>query len=588
MKVVIKLFRELFVQFPWHFILLFGFVFIQALLNALTVVAVAPITDFLLERLSDNASQVTQYFSQILNSIGVELSLLTVFLFFGGITIVNGFIGVASQYALLRIKYDVLIHLLTSTMGQFFRAQYLFFSQGNMGKLLNSFQQEVNKVGDTFGHIAQFLANILQMFIFLVVPFILSTKLTLIFLGITMTISAPLWFLQRFTYSLGKRNTETANISSDILHETLTAAKLILGFGRQENAVKRYHDSIVKHSEVSVKFQTLIRGITLFYYPLGIISALIALYIAYLDGVPFSDMAMVLFALHRCVPIIGTLVQMKASIEGFTPAYEQLQHLRKDAVDLEEPKGSVKFLGLKEGLHIKKVSFSYPGRKPALKEVSVSIPKGRMTALVGKSGSGKTTLVDLILGLYENCGGNILLNGKELMEYDMNSYRQRVGYVPQDPQLFNTTVRENLLWAAPEADEKTIWHACRLANAEKFVRELPEELDTILGDRGVRLSGGQRQRLALARAIICKPDLLILDEATSSLDTESELLIQQSVDTLSKDITIVVIAHRLSTIRSADYVYVLDGGKIVEEGSYQELSNSSKSNLSKMIFQQSL
>jgi ATP-binding cassette subfamily B protein len=538
--------------------------------------------------MGENASQITQYLEQIFASFDMQLTMLSVFLFFGSLAIVNGFTGVAVEYALLRIKYDVLIHLLTDTMGQFFRARYLFFSQGDMGKLLNSFQQEVSKVGDTFGHIAKFLANLLQMIIFLAVPLTLSPKLTIIFLTTAGLISVPLWLLGGITYKLGKKNTETANVATGVLHETLTAAKLILGFGRQENAVKRYNDAIVKHSAVSVKFQTLQRGISLLFIPFGVIAALIALYVAYLDGVPFSDMTMVLFAFSRIIPIVGQLMQGKTSIEGFVPAYEQLVNLRKDAEALEEPGGDVQFPGLKERLQFNNVTFCYPGRKPALDRVSLEVKKGTMTALVGQSGAGKTTMVDLMLGLYQQSAGQVLLDGKELAEYDLNSYRQRIGYVPQDPQLFNTTVRENLLWSAPLASEQDIWYACKLSNADQFVRELPDQLETVLGDRGVRLSGGQRQRLALARALIHKPDLLILDEATSALDTESERLIQNSIDILSSKMTIVVIAHRLSTIRNADYVYVLDKGKIVEEGSYQELTYKPGSRLGRLVDEQML
>jgi ABC-type multidrug transport system fused ATPase/permease subunit len=587
MKTIIHLFKELFSRFPGHFVLLFVLVFMQAFMNALSVVAVAPITDFLLERVGNNASQITKSLAQLLGSVDVELTLLTVFLFFGGLMIVNGLIGVAAQFAQLRIKYDVLIHLLTDTMGQFFRARFLFFSQGEMGKLLNSFQQEVNKVGDTFGHIAQLIANLLQALIFMVVPFTLSPKLSFIFLFVALVLMAPLLLLRGYTYRLGQRNTETSNVSAGILHETLTAAKLILGFGRQVNAVGRYRDALVKHSEVSVKFQTLQRGVSLISSPLSMIAALVALYVAYLDGIPFGDMAMVMFAFMRLMPIAGLLMHGKTSIEGFTPAYEQLEDLRRQAAVLEEPQGGIKFQGLKEELRFDNVSFSYPGRKLSLDGISdLSIKKNKMTALVGKSGAGKTTLIDLILGFYEQSAGQILLDGKDLANYDLNSFRRKVGYVPQDPQLFNTTVKENMLWSLPEVSEKDIWYACRLANAEQFVRELPEELDTILGDRGVRLSGGQRQRLAMARAIIRKPDLLILDEATSSLDTDSERLIQKSIDSLSGKMTIIVIAHRLSTIRNADYVYVIDEGRVIEEGSFKVLSSNPKSNLSKMIVEQ--
>ena len=153
--------------------------------------------------------------------------------------------------------------------------------------------------------------------------------------------------------------------------------------------------------------------------------------------------------------------------------------------------------------------------------------------------------------------------------------------MPQEPQLFNTSVRENLLWSSPESDENDMWKACELANADQFVRSMPKELDTIVGDKGVRLSGGQRQRLALARAIIRKPDLLILDEATSSLDTESEKLIQASVETLTnnKNMVIIVIAHRFSTIRTADWIYLLENGHVAEEGTYSKLLESKESKL---------
>ena len=572
MNVVARLFSSLFRRFPLHFIILFVLVFSQSLLNALSVIAVAPITDFLLDRVGENASSVTIYVEQLFFFFGAELNLLSVSIFFGTIAIMNGITGVTVQYALLRIKYDVMIHLLSDTMGRFFRARLLFFTQGDMGKLLNSFTREISKVGDTFGHIAAFLANILQACIFLMVPFALNPKLTIIFLVTLAIISAPLWMLRNITYRLGKGNTETGNVNHGILQETLTAAKLILAFGRQKNAVQRYKDAIVKHAAVTVKFQTLKRGISLSFTPFGITAVLIALYTAHLDGIPFSDMAMVLFAFYRLMPIIGILLGGKADIEGFVPAYEQLERLRKDAEALEEPVGIVKFQRFTQELRFENVTFSYPGRRPALKEVNLSIKKNRMTALVGKSGAGKTTVVDLMLGLHVKELGQILLDGRKLEDYDLNSFRNRIGYVPQDPQLFNASVRENMLWSSPESSEKDIWHACRLANAEQFVRELPEKLDTILGDRGVRLSGGQRQRLALARAIIRNPELLILDEATSSLDTESEKLIQQSIDSLAREMTIVVIAHRLSTIRNVDYVYVMDEGNVVEEGTYSQLS----------------
>ena len=210
-------------------------------------------------------------------------------------------------------------------------------------------------------------------------------------------------------------------------------------------------------------------------------------------------------------PIIGLLIQGKTQIEGFVPAYEQLELLHNEAKALEESKGTLPFDGFKKDLTFKKVSFSYPEKRIAIHKIDLKISKGKMIALVGKSGSGKTTIMDLMLGLYKGINGDILLDDKPFQNYNLNSYRQKIGFVPQDPQLLNTSVRENLLWSQPNASENDIWEACRLSNSEEFILNLPKKLDTTLGDRGIRLSGGQRQRLSLARALIRKPDLLFLD-----------------------------------------------------------------------------
>lgn len=588
MKIILQLFAELVRKLPLHFLILFGAVFLQAALSALTVVAIAPVADILLGRFGKDVSAVTMFVGGFLSGFGVKMGLLPIFLIFGGLTVMSGVMSVATRYAVLKIKYNVLFHLMSDTLKSFLKARYLFFSQGDMGVFLNSFQHEVTKIGDTFGHIATFLANILQVIIFLTVPFALSPKMTGTILFFMCLLTGPLWFLQRFSYGLGKKNTETGNKCAGVLHETLTAAKLILGFGRQQEAVQRYQDSYSAHASVSVKFQTLEAGVGGFFLPLGIVSVLIALYIANFNGTPFSEMALVMFAFIRLMPVFAQVLSGKTAIHGFVPAYEQLDRLRKKAISMEEPRGGVDFSGFQESIRFQNVFFSYPNRKPALNGVNLEIRRGKMVALVGESGAGKTTIIDLILGLHLPDKGAILLDGKSLEEYNLNSYRDRVGYVPQEPQLFNASIKENLLWAFPNATDDDIWRACRLANAEQFVRELHDKLDTVLGDRGVRVSGGQRQRLALARAVVRKPDLLILDEATSALDSESECLIQQAIDALAKEITMIVIAHRLSTIRNTDYVYVLSEGRVVEEGVYSELADNPDCRLSKMIAQQSL
>ena len=208
-----------------------------------------------------------------------------------------------------------------------------------------------------------------------------------------------------------------------------------------------------------------------------------------------------------------------------------------------------------------------------LKDINLQVGEKQKIVVCGPSGSGKSTISDLLLGLQIPDSGTLFIDQIPQQEWDLNSFREHVGYVPQESQLFNCSIRENLMWSMDESTENELWNVCRISNCEDFIRELPQGLQTIVGDNGVRLSGGQRQRIALARALLRKPELLILDEATSSLDSESERLIKNSINTIVKHraTTVFVIAHRLSTVAKADLIYVLAKGKIAEFGTYDEL-----------------
>ena len=294
-----------------------------------------------------------------------------------------------------------------------------------------------------------------------------------------------------------------------------------------------------------------------------------------------------MWSLLAAMPILSALIQGNVSISNFLPSYEQLISLRKSAMEFEEVQGDRIFLSLEREIKFKDVSFTYPGRSQTLTDVSLNLRKGQMIALVGESGSGKSTVTDLLLGLQTAEQGLVMIDDVPLGEWNQNSFRERVGYVPQDPQLFHFSIRDNLLWACEKATKHDLWDALRLANAETFVKDLPYGIDTVVGDRGVRLSGGQRQRIALARALLRTPELLILDEATSALDSESERLIQQSIEQVAQNTTILVVAHRLSTIARADQVYVLRLGRVVEEGSYAVLSVKPDGILKAMLTAQS-
>jgi ABC-type multidrug transport system fused ATPase/permease subunit len=242
-------------------------------------------------------------------------------------------------------------------------------------------------------------------------------------------------------------------------------------------------------------------------------------------------------------------------------------------------------LAVAESLECRGVCFRYDNgeEKYALHDINLQIPANRMTAFVGRSGAGKSTLVDLIMGLMLPESGQVLVDGVPMTSERLLSLRRSIGYVPQDPFLFNDTIRENLLLVKPDASEEELWEALEFAACSEFVRSLPLRLDTLIGDRGVRLSGGERQRLVLARTILRKPSILVLDEATSALDSENEAHIQEAIERLKGKMTILVIAHRLSTIQGADQVVVIDRGRIVQKGLFSQLAGDQRSLFGRLL-----
>jgi len=229
---------------------------------------------------------------------------------------------------------------------------------------------------------------------------------------------------------------------------------------------------------------------------------------------------------------------------------------------------------LETALAFEDVSFAYPGKGLLLDRLRVTFEKGKVTAIVGPSGSGKTTIVNLALGFLEPGTGRILVDGVELCEYSLETWRRRIGFVSQDPFVYHGTVADNIALGRSGRSRQATQRAAEIANAHGFITELPEGYDTFVGDRGMKLSGGEQQRIAIARAVLDDPEILIFDEATSSLDTEAEKLVQRAIETISRDRTVILVAHRLSTVRYADKIIVLEKGRIAEEGTHCQLLDS--------------
>jgi len=585
-KKIINIFKEYINKYRKYFLFLFLLLIIEGIVAAASVIAVVPLADFLLDQSLHDPSRITSFMLNMFDIIGIPINFWIFSAFFVGFNLLNGVLKTGIKYSILKLKYKILRGIFDETITGFFNARWGFFSENSQGSLLNTMNKELTIVGDTIGHIATQFAQIIQLVIYLSIPFLLNAPMTIIAITLAIIFGMPFLRLNKISYTLGKANTKTANIAMGILNEIMQSARIILGFGRQAGAKLQYLNAFDAHMDVTIKSQTLGVAVSNLFAPLGILASVVALGFAIEQQESISELTAVMWSLLSALPILSALLHTNISINNFIPSYEQLLLLRNRAEEYTEIEGEKEFDKLEDGIKFQSVIFSYPGRKNTINSIDLFIKKGEMLALVGESGSGKSTITDLLLGLQIPASGSILIDNEPLSCYRQNSFREKIGYVPQEPILFHTTVRENLLWAYDTSDESELWSALSMANAEEFVKELPYGIDTVVGDRGVRMSGGQRQRIALARALLRKPELLILDEATSALDTESEILIQNSIEKLAHNTTILIVAHRLSTIKQADQVCVMQNGKIIESGSYKELKSNKMTVFYKMLEKQ--
>lgn len=379
--------------------------------------------------------------------------------------------------------------------------------------------------------------------------------------------------LGSFSQSL---NTLMKDSLSDV-HEHLNGIKEVKSYGAEKVHVGRFAEKNLGIQKSYVDFVDLFTRSS-FIYNSGTF-VLIAFFV-YMALTVFNEglaRLIILFVIFlRIWPTFSgiqisfqMLMLMFPAWDSFSSCLDELRQGREEHLVDKDTRPLV----IKKGIEIKGVSYSYDGgHQNALEDVTFSIPVRSNVAVTGPSGSGKSTLIDIINGLLEPSKGSVLIDGEPLLPSMMPSWRMAIGFVPQETFLFRGTIKENLLWAKPSAGEADIWQALELAAAADFIKEMPNGIDTHIGDRGIRLSGGQRQRIALARAILREPSLLILDEATSSIDVENEKKIQSAMEGLKGKMTILTIAHRLSTIMSADEIIILDKGRIVEKGVFAELA----------------
>lgn len=423
--------------------------------------------------------------------------------------------------------------------------------------------------------LVRFFQNLVLILSSLVILATISWRLTLITLA-----AAPLLVLgvRQLLHRLRRHAREWAEERGRItatVTERLGAIKLIRGYGGEAAEAEefaRQADRYRKRVLRTQRFSSLTSPASEVFGGLVVILIIWAAANPAVTGVTLGPEVTIVFlavALKMMSPI-KSLSQFPAAMAIALGSAERVfEWLDLPEVERDQPgAGTARF---EREITFDRVSFSFAGGEPVLREVSFTVPKGRVVALVGPSGAGKTTLLELLPRFYDPTTGEIRLDGVPLTRLTRHSLRALMGVVSQDAMLLNDTVFANIAYARPGATRAQVTAAAQAANALEFIQRLPQGLDTLLGERGARLSGGQRQRIAIARALLRDPPILILDEATSALDPESERLVQEAIDRLMQDRTVLVVAHRLATVRHADEIVVLDEARIVERGSHTEL-----------------
>tara|TARA_B100000963_G_scaffold359831_1_gene388392 strand:+ start:343 stop:2109 length:1767 start_codon:yes stop_codon:yes gene_type:complete len=540
-----------------------------SLVEAGSILIIAPIIDILIN--SQTESEISKFLENVFIRIGLEFSLIYLFIIYFSITLFKSIFDVYSKRLLVLIKYEVIKKIVLETYTHIFDAGWHFFASEKHGKLINSFTREMDGIGDSLAFTGRLFSDLLKISIFIVIPFYISWEVSLISFGYAFLICIPMFFLGKFTRKLGKKETNTANDYLSVLQENFSLAKIIIGFGLEKKSKENVSNTFSNHRNAAVSSLTFNSFVSNIYLPISLIGIMLVFYTGKYYSLTLSEIGILFASYYKIIPIIGNIINSKSSIDASFPSYDQVKKIQEQANSFEKIGGDIKFDQFKDIISFENISFSYEKDKDFIKNLSFQIKKGQFIALVGESGSGKSTIIDLILGLNLPLKGQIKIDGVSIKDYDIKSYRQKIGYVPQNAALFNDTIINNIKWAEKEASDEKIKKILKDSYANEFIENFPKKYDTIVGERGTKLSGGQLQRIAFARALVKDPEILILDEATSSLDTNSEIEIQKTLAKIHGSKTVIAIAHRLSTIIKSDKIIVINSGKILEQGNYKEL-----------------
>lgn len=542
-----------------------------------------------------NMSSTAATLNRFLDFIGIGDSLVGILLFIGVVFIGKGALHFAEGGYVSYLQSQLMQEIRGQMFDAYSNMDYGHYSKRNTGHFINIINNQITNFITSFSTFKRFLASIIVTLSYIIFAFILAWKFALM----AVVVGCGLLFLFRWLNNFVKKlSIKTANEYSSLnkfLVQSLQSFKYLASTAQISHlrtgifgSIKKLATYVFKRG-ASKAFTLAIRE------PISVIFLLfiIIIQVAVFED-PIAPIFVALLLFHRGMQQIITIQNEWLNTMDNIGSLEMVVEEFKVVEDHQEPTGPIKINQLSKGIEFSNVQFAYDQKEEdVLRDINLEISVNQTVAFVGESGAGKSTLIDMITLMLRPREGEIFIDNVKGSDIERHSWRSQIGYVSQETVIFDDTIANNIcLWRGdyqsdPEIREQ-IRDAAKKAYALEFIDDLPEGFNTVVGDRGVRLSGGQRQRVFIARELFKKPSLLILDEATSALDSESESFIQKSIDDLKGSMTVVIIAHRLSTIRNVDYIYVLDKGRIVEHGSYDELTLVENGHFKEMVEMQSL
>lgn len=537
--------------------------------------------------LNDEMNEKASFFLDLLSSLNIEFNIYTVLALLIIIFCLKGGFVYLSFYTRAKVRRRLIKGIrfkLTDGLSNF---KYDKFTEMNVGQMNSSFTTEVGLSSSAFDKYLMSIYQLMMVFAYLVMTILIDYKITAIIL---LTVS-PIFLLFRYLNRLSKelsqdikdeeRGLNHALLQSLVFFKYLKATSTFL----KHRKILRFKADFIENLQFKIGVLRGKLNASKEIFVVIFVSILILVQVLVFKE-SISAILLILVLLYRN---FGAFMVFQNSWQGYMSVLGSLEGVKETLQLMEEGQEDVvekQFEGDIETISCDKVSFSY-GESKIIKDLSFEIKKNRTVAFVGESGSGKSTIINLLIGLLKPTGGSVKVNDNDLNEIDKNSYRKKLGFITQEPVIFSESVYENVTLTKEKSSEllERFWKVCRDAHIATHIQSLPNKEDTELGDFGVTLSGGQRQRISIARELFREPKILIMDEATSSLDSETEEIIHSNIDLLKGKVTIILIAHRLSTIKNADEVFLINAGELEDVGTFEQLMSSNK-RFKRMLYKQ--